>query len=154
MHHAFVPRRYLTRVIVGTIALAVLFRTLVMTVLPIPMEAGGVFTFATLDSLGGGALLALFHYEEKLRPHLPRVMKLCLVAGVALLALTTFFYVYRIGFRLMYTLLCLGVSLVLMVLIEKTSRGFSRQSEGFDGTPRRFVHSDRLVLPHEDYGRA
>jgi len=125
----FVPRAYLTRVIVGTVALAVLFRALVLTVLPIPMEAGGIFTFATLDSLGGGALLALFHYNENLRPHLPRFMKLCLVAGSAILAACTFFYVYRIGFRVLYTLLCLGVSLVFMVLIEKASRGFSGKAK-------------------------
>lgn len=125
----FVPRAYLTRVIVATIALAVIFRALVLTVLPIPMEAGGVFTFATLDSLAGGALLALFHYDENLRPHLPRFMKLCLVAGSAILAVCTFFYVYNIGFRVLYTLLCLGVSLVFMVLIEKTSRGFSGKAK-------------------------
>src|SRR5215212_9256429 len=58
-----------------------IFRALVLTVLPLPMEAGGIFTFATLDSLGGGALRALVHYDQKLRPHLPRLMKLCLAAG-------------------------------------------------------------------------
>jgi peptidoglycan/LPS O-acetylase OafA/YrhL len=125
----FVPRAYLTHVIVATIALAVIFRALVLYVLPIPMEAGGVFTFATLDSLGGGALLALFHYNEKLRPHLRGFMKLCLVAGTAILAACTFCYVYRIGFRPLYTFLCLGVSLVFMVLIEKTSRGFSGKAK-------------------------
>jgi peptidoglycan/LPS O-acetylase OafA/YrhL len=123
------PRRYLVKTIIGTIGLAVLFRALVLTVLPIPMEAGGIFTFATLDSLGGGALLALFHYDKKLHPHLPKVMKLCLAAGLSILALTTFLYAYRIGFRLLYTLLCLGVSLLFMVLIEKTSRGFSGKAK-------------------------
>ena len=125
----FVPRKHLIKTIIGAIVLAVIFRALTLTVLDIPFEAGGIFTFATLDSLGGGALLALFHYDETLRPYLPRVMKLCLAAGLTILALTTLLYVYTIGFRVIYTLLCLGVSLLFMVLIEKTSRGFSGKAK-------------------------
>jgi peptidoglycan/LPS O-acetylase OafA/YrhL len=125
----FTPRRHLAKVIIGTVALAVIFRAVVLWTLVVPIEAAGVFTFATLDSLGGGALLALLRYEEKLRPRIPRLMKLFLIAGFAILALTTFGYVYKIGFRIVYTLLTLGVSLVFVVLIEKTSRGFNGRAK-------------------------
>jgi len=125
----FTPRKHLAKVIIGTIALAVIFRAVVLWTLVIPNEAAGVFTFATLDSLGGGALLALLRYEEKLRPRIPALMKLFLIAGIAILALTTFGYVYQIGFRVVYTLLTFGVSLVFVVLIEKTSRGFNGRAK-------------------------
>jgi len=125
----FTPHKHLAKVIVGTVALAVVFRAIVLWTLVLPVDAAGVFTFSTLDSLGGGALLALFRYDEKLRPKIPRLMKLFLVAGVSMLALTTFLYVYNIGFRILYTLLTLGVSLVFVVLIEKTSRGFNGKAK-------------------------
>jgi peptidoglycan/LPS O-acetylase OafA/YrhL len=125
----FVPQRYLARTIVGTIALAVLFRAFVLFVLSTSIDAAGLFTFATLDSLGGGALLALFHYDERLRPRLPRLMKLFLISGLLIVTLTTGFYVFKVGFRILHTLLCLGVSLLFVVLIEKTARGFTGKAK-------------------------
>lgn len=120
----FVPQKYLVRTIIGTIALAVVFRAFVLFVLSMSIDAVGVFTFGTLDSLGGGALLALFHYDEKLRPRLPALMKWFLVASLGTLTLTTLLYIYNIGFRILHTLLCLGISLLFVVLIEKAARGF------------------------------
>jgi peptidoglycan/LPS O-acetylase OafA/YrhL len=98
-------------------------------VLSTSIEAAGVFTFATLDSLGGGALLALFHYDERLRTRLPSLMKWFLIAGVGILTLTTLLYIYNIGFRILHTLLCLGISFVFVVLIEKTARGFTGKAK-------------------------
>jgi peptidoglycan/LPS O-acetylase OafA/YrhL len=62
-------------------------------------------------------------------------MKLFLVAGLSILALTTFFYISRTGFRVLYTLLCLGVSLVFVVLIEKTARGFTGRTKAVMENP-------------------
>lgn len=120
----FVPRRYLTKTIIGTIALAVLFRAFVLFVLGRSLDAAGLFTFATLDSLGGGALLALFHYDERLRARLPGLMKWSLIAGLGIVTLTTLLYIYNTGFRILQTLWVLGISLLFVVLIEKTARGF------------------------------
>jgi peptidoglycan/LPS O-acetylase OafA/YrhL len=125
----FVPQRHLAKTIVGTIALAVLFRAFVLFVLSLSIDAAGLFTFATLDSLGGGALLALFHYDERLRPRLPRLMKLFLVSGLVIVTLTTGCYVFNVGFRILHTLLCLGVSFLFVVLIEKTARGFTGKAK-------------------------
>lgn len=125
----FVPQRYLTKTIVGTIALAVLFRAFVLFVLSISIDAAGLFTFATLDSLGGGALLALFHYDERLRPRLPRLMKLFLISGLVIVTLTTGCYVFNVGFRILHTLLTLGISFLFVVLIEKTARGFTGKAK-------------------------
>lgn len=125
----FVPRRHLARTIVGTIALAVVFRAFVLFILSTSIDTVGVFTVATIDSLGGGALLALFHYDEKLRDRLPGLMKWFLIAGVSILTLTTLLYIYKIGYRIVHTILCLGVSFVFVVLVEKTARGFKGKTK-------------------------
>jgi peptidoglycan/LPS O-acetylase OafA/YrhL len=129
------PRKHLPKLIIGTIAFAVIFRAVVLWTLILPVDAAGVFTFATLDSLGGGALLALLRYEEKFHSTIARLMKLFLVAGVCILTLSTFGYVYNIGFRFVYTVLTLGVSLVFVVLIEKTSRGFGGKAKSVMENP-------------------
>src|ERR1041385_4159129 len=46
----FTPRQHLAKVIIGTIALAVIFRAVVLWTLVVPVEAAGVFTFAALHS--------------------------------------------------------------------------------------------------------
>jgi len=120
----FTPRKHLIWTIVSTIALAVLFRAFALFVLSVPIDVAGIFTFATLDSLGGGALLALFHYDERLRTRLPILMKWFLIAGLGILTLTTLLYIFNKGYRILHTLLCLGISLVFVVLIEKAARGF------------------------------
>ena len=134
----FVPRKHLARTIVGTIALAVLFRAFVLYVLSMSMDAAGVFTFATLDSLGGGALLALFHNDERLRTRLPSLMKWLLIAGLGIVTLCTVFYLYNTGYRILHSLLCLGISFLFVVLIEKTARGFKG--------PARSVMENPVVL--------
>jgi len=121
----FVPQKHLPKVIIGSISLAVLFRGFVLFVLSMPIDAAGIFTFATLDSLGGGALLALFRYDERLRTRLPTLMKSFLIAGLGIVTLCTVLYIYNIGFRILHTFLCLGISLLFVVLIEKTARGFT-----------------------------
>jgi len=121
----FVPQKHLAKVIIGSISLAVLFRGFVLFVLSMPIDAAGIFTFATLDSLGGGALLALFRYDERLRTRLPTLMKSFLIAGLGIVTLCTVLYIYNIGFRILHTFLCLGISLLFVVLIEKTARGFT-----------------------------
>ena len=120
----FVPQKHLARTIVGTIALAVLFRAFALFVLSVSIDVAGIFTFATLDSLGGGALLALFHYDERLRSRLPGLMKWFLIAGLGIVTLTTVLYIYNRGYRILHTLFCLGISFLFVVLIEKTARGF------------------------------
>jgi len=125
----FVPRKHLAKTIIGTIALAVLFRAFVLWVLSISIDVAGVFTFATLDSLGGGALLALFHYDQRLRTRLPSLMKWFLIAGLGIMTLTTLLYIYNIGYRILHTLLCLGISLLFVVLIEKAARGFKGKAK-------------------------
>ena len=124
----FVPRKHLAKTIVGTIVLAVAFRGFVLLLRMSP-DVAGVFTFGTLDSLGTGALLALFHYDEQLRPRLPALMKSFVIAGLAIVTLCTVLYAYNIGFRIVHTLLCLGVSLLFVVLIEKTARGFTGKAK-------------------------
>jgi peptidoglycan/LPS O-acetylase OafA/YrhL len=56
-------------------------------------------------------------------------MKLFLISGLLIMTLTTGFYVFKHGFRLLHTLLCLGVSLLFVVLIEKTARGFTGKAK-------------------------
>jgi peptidoglycan/LPS O-acetylase OafA/YrhL len=131
----FVPRKHLASTIIGTIVLAVVFRGFVLFVLRMPIDVAGVFTFATLDSLGGGALLALFHYDERFRPHLPRLMTSFLVAGLTIVTACTVLYAYNIGFRILHTLLCLGISLLFVVLIEKTARGFTGKAKSVMENP-------------------
>jgi peptidoglycan/LPS O-acetylase OafA/YrhL len=131
----FVPRKYLTISIIGTIALAVVFRGFILFVLSMPIDAAGIFTFATLDSLGGGALLALFHYDKRWRPRLPTLMKWSLIAGLAILALSVALYLFNFGFRVLHTLLCLGISCLFVVLIEKTARGFTGRARSVMENP-------------------
>jgi len=131
----FVPSKYLGKTIVGTIALAVLFRAFVLFVLSASLDAAGLFTFATLDSLGGGALLALFHYDERLRTRLPGLMKWFLIAGLGIVTLTTLLYIYNKGFRILHTFALLGISLLFMVLIEKTARGFKGRAKSVMENP-------------------
>jgi peptidoglycan/LPS O-acetylase OafA/YrhL len=125
----FVPRRHLTKTIIATIALAVLFRVFTLFVLRVSIDITGIFTFAILDSLGGGALLALFHYDERLRTRLPSLMKWFLIAGLGILTLTTLLYIYNRGYRILHSLLALGISFVFVVLIEKAARGFKGKAK-------------------------
>ena len=125
----FVPQKHLAKVIIGSIALAVLFRGFILFVLSMPIDVAGIFTFATLDSLGGGALLALFRYDERLRTRVPTLMKSFLIAGLGIVTLCTVLYIYNIGFRILHTFLCLGISLLFVVLIEKTARGFTGKAK-------------------------
>jgi peptidoglycan/LPS O-acetylase OafA/YrhL len=131
----FVPQKHLAKVIIGSIALAVLFRGFVLFVLRMPIDVAGVFTFATLDSLGGGALLALFRYDERLRTRLPSLMKSFLIGGLGIVILCTVLYIYNIGFSILHTFLCLGISLLFVVLIEKTARGFTGKAKAVMETP-------------------
>jgi len=71
----------------------------------------------------------LFHYDEKLRTRLPGLMKWSLIAGLGILTLTTLLYIYNKGFRILHTLLLLGISLLFVVLIEKTARGFKGRAK-------------------------
>jgi len=125
----FVPKKFLGKAIIATIVLAVVFRAFVLFVLSASLDVAGVFTFATLDSLGCGALLALYHYDEKLRARLPSLMKRFFIAGLCIVSLCTVLYVYNIGFRVLHTFLCLGISFLFVVLIEKTARGFTGKAK-------------------------
>jgi len=119
----FLPAKHLTKVIVGTIALAVVFRTVVLYAFSVP-EIAAVYTLGAMDSLGFGALLAIFHHDEALRPHLKRFIRFCWFAGLALLALLTLMYFSNRGFRIIYIARYLCISLLFVVLIDRASRGF------------------------------
>ena len=131
----FVPQKHLAKVILGSIAVAVIFRAFVLFVLSLSLDVAGLFTFATLDSLGGGALLALFHYDERLRTRVPSLMKCFLIAGLGIVTGCTVLYVYNIGFRILHTFLCLGISLLFVVLIEKSARGFKGKAQAVMENP-------------------
>jgi peptidoglycan/LPS O-acetylase OafA/YrhL len=70
-----------------------------------------------------------FHYDERLRTRLPSLMKWFLIAGLGIMTLTTLLYIYNIGYRILHTLLCLGISLLFVVLIEKAARGFKGKAK-------------------------
>jgi len=125
----FVPRPYLAMTFIGTIVSAVLFRAVALVVFSVSIDVAGIFTPSALDSLGAGALLALFHYEQPLRTRLPVLMKWFLIAGLGILTLTTVLYRYNRGYRVLYSFLSLGISFVFVVLIEKTARGFQGQAK-------------------------
>jgi peptidoglycan/LPS O-acetylase OafA/YrhL len=57
------------------------------------------------------------------------LMKWSLIAGLGIVTLCIGLYVYNIGFRVLHTLLCLGISCLFVVLIEKTARGFRGRSK-------------------------
>lgn len=125
----FLPARYLVKSMVLTIGLAIIFRVLIAYVLNLPLSAGALFTFGALDALGGGALLAMFHYDKTLYPHLQRFMRICLLTGVALLIPLTVMYRFKVGGRIIHVLLPLSIALLFVVLIEKASRGFKGKSK-------------------------
>jgi peptidoglycan/LPS O-acetylase OafA/YrhL len=56
-------------------------------------------------------------------------MKLFLISGIVIVTVTTGFYVFNVGFRILYTLLTLGISFLFVVLIEKTARGFGGRAK-------------------------
>ena len=125
----FLPTRHLVKAILLTIGVAILFRVLAVYVFDLPLLAVGIFTFGTFESLGSGALLAMFHHDMRLRPYLQRFTRACLLVGSSLLVILTALYVLKIGSRIITILVCLGISLLFVVLIDKASRGFKGKAK-------------------------
>jgi peptidoglycan/LPS O-acetylase OafA/YrhL len=119
----FLPGKHLFKAIVGIVVLAVLFRAVVLYAFDVP-EVAAVWTFGALDSLGLGALLAMFRHDEALRPHLKKFLGFCLFAGLTLLVLLTLMLLFNRGYRVVYVGRYLCLSLLFVVLIDRASRGF------------------------------
>ncbi len=123
----FAPRKKLIFTILGIILLAPLYRYYAVTRYPGDFVKGfyttGVLTFASLDSLGMGALLAIVYRldREILRKYLT---KFVLPIGVGLLLILNLLAYYKLKSRLLITFDDIAYSLIFCWLIGKASMGF------------------------------
>ncbi len=123
----FLPYRYLLRVIVGSIVLALVFRFVMLRV-GTPIMAA-IFTPGCLDSLGLGALLAYVCHDAELQAYRARFLKVCLRAGLGLFTVLTALYLYRTAFSIIYTFLIFSASLLFTVLIARAAVGFEGRAK-------------------------
>lgn len=116
------PARHLLKIIVGSIVLAILFRYITVKVFQ-QVLVSGVWTFGCMDSLGLGGLLAFVSYHERFRVNRARFLRWSLVLGCVILGSVIVLYLRRTGTVLVATFLCLGCSLIFMVIIARAADG-------------------------------
>jgi len=117
------PYKYTARMIVATVGLGIVWKTIVAFTLG-PDIAGGILAPACFDSLGIGALLAFIENDKKLRPQRNRLLHSALMAGIVIVFLQTSLYVAGRGLRFFWSTSYLGVSLVFVWLVGRAAEGF------------------------------
>lgn len=125
----FIPRKWLAPLIALIIFLAPAYRYITITKFPDEIMTGSTrntFTLSCLDSLGAGALLALFFHskiqKETARKYLRQfVLPIGVIAFVAIQAI----YYYKAKTRLFYTLNEMSTSIIFCWLVGSASLGFS-----------------------------
>lgn len=116
------PARFLLKIIIGAIVLAVLFRFIAVRVFHEGLVAG-VWTFGCMDSLGLGGLLAFFSYDTKLKAHRETLVRWSWRLGSLLLVFLTILYAAGIGTSLISAFLPLASSLIFLYLVARTADG-------------------------------
>ncbi|MEJ2601142.1 MAG: acyltransferase [Anaerolineales bacterium] len=123
----FAPRKKLIFAILGIILLAPLFRYYAITQYPEDFYNGlrttGTFTFASLDSLGIGALLSIV-YRYKRETLIKYLTRIVLPAGIGALLLLDLLAYYKLKFRLLITFEDIAYALIFCWLIGKASLSF------------------------------
>lgn len=115
------PYRYLLKLMIGTIAVAVVFRFIAYGMGQ--QGAAGVWLFGCLDSLGLGGLLAYIENDPRLRGRTNLFLRWCLITGAVITSALTALYVLKVGLVLITAFLCLGASLIFVVLVARAARG-------------------------------
>lgn len=85
--------------------------------------AGGLLPFACFDSLGLGALLAVFGHDARLKPYRERFMRAALVLGTLILIAQAYIYFGGRGYRILISTYYLGISLIFVWLVGKAADG-------------------------------
>jgi peptidoglycan/LPS O-acetylase OafA/YrhL len=126
----FLPRRWLVPVLLGLICLAPLYRLIASFYYTADISPGGgfasfTFTAAALDSLGLGALLAIWAHADPGRKHLDWVLSR-IVLPIGALTFATLWIVahHGHGYRAYVVLSDTAASLVFCWLVGTASRGF------------------------------
>lgn len=117
-----IPARHQWKLPVAAVLCTIVFKgALAYTVGGHP--AGGLLPFACLDSLGLGALLAVFGHDPRLIPYRERFMKVSLALGSIILLGQTVIFVSNHGYRILITTYYLGISLIFVWLVGKAADG-------------------------------
>lgn len=119
----FAPKKYLRSLIVITIVAAPLFR-LAMHLFGGGELASFILLFGCMDSLGLGALLAYYEWEQRPDQDKRRFLNVSLWAGMLLLTVLVILYSLNKGRGLSAVLLYLATSCVFVWLVERAAFGF------------------------------
>src|SRR5258708_38631955 len=106
--------RYLLKIIVASIVLAVMFRFITVRFFHQGLVAG-VWTFGCLDSLGLGALLAYVGFEPRLGAYIESFLRWSLVLCAVMVVVLTVCYLFNVVTSMHAGLIVFGLSLILMV---------------------------------------
>jgi peptidoglycan/LPS O-acetylase OafA/YrhL len=125
----FVRRRWLVAVSGLLIAVAPIYRYWAYAAFPFDIGAmdfrAATFTFASLDTLGAGALLAVAWRSDTARRSLPRLLtRWLLPAGVALYLTLLLLYHYRVSPRAFFTLGDTASAMMFAWLVGAAASGF------------------------------
>ncbi len=107
---------------VGAVVLTLVYKTAIAFTLGAHL-AGALLPFACLDSLGLGALLACFSYDERLKPYRSGFLRAAAVLGSLIVAGQLIIYATDRGTRIFYSTSFLGVSLIFTWLVGKAADG-------------------------------
>lgn len=116
------PARQAWKLAVGAVLFTLVYKTVIAFTLGEHL-AGALLPFACLDSLGLGALLACFSFDERLKPYRSRFLRAAVVFGSLIVAGQIVIYAVGRGTRIFYSTSFLGVSLIFTWLVGKAADG-------------------------------
>ena len=117
-----IPARHLWKLPVAAILSTIVFKAALAYTIGGHI-AGGLLPFACLDSLGLGALLAVFSHDPRLIPFRDRFMRAALALGALILLGQIIIYVSSHGYRILISTYYLGISLIFVWLVGKAADG-------------------------------
>jgi peptidoglycan/LPS O-acetylase OafA/YrhL len=116
------PARHLWKLAVAAILVTILFKAALAYTVGGHI-AGGSLPFACLDSLGLGALLAVFSHDERLKPYRDRFLRAALASGSLIVLAQAVIFVGARGYRILLSTYYLGVSLIFVWFVGKAADG-------------------------------
>jgi peptidoglycan/LPS O-acetylase OafA/YrhL len=120
----FIPKKHLQSFIVTTIITGILFKVVYPLLNPTASDFGMVLTLGHIDSLGLGALLALYTYEPNFCESKQRLLNLGFWVGLPLFVALPILRMAEVGNDFRFIFRNAIVSLFFVWLVARASKGF------------------------------
>jgi peptidoglycan/LPS O-acetylase OafA/YrhL len=125
------PYRFIGRLILGAIGLAVVWNIAVSALLVVDARGGAMLTPGCLDSLGMGAMLAFVQHDASSALAKERFVRASLVLGSYIVAIQVALHLMDVGHAFVDATATAGVSLVFVWIVGRAAQGFSGKTAMF-----------------------